>query len=154
METHVQHGLGLNVQPSPSHLIFIHSPHIITPCLLLPFILHTTQSTMLRALPCVVHPTITSSSWKGQFIRLEGRSLHITTAFLVLTSLYLQSSAAKISKSLPSAFPQAFTYPSMPALAINHRISIIGRIFSMGRHRNPVKSIATYGCDSILIFRA
>jgi hypothetical protein len=70
---------------------------------------------MLPAVHPVVHPTIASSSWKGQFLRLEGRSLHITLVSLVLTSLYLQSSAAKISKSLPSAFPQAFTYPSMLA---------------------------------------
>jgi hypothetical protein len=37
---------------------------------------------MLPAVYPGVHPTIASSSSKGQFIRLEGRSLHITLVSL------------------------------------------------------------------------
>jgi hypothetical protein len=44
---------------------------------------------MLRVVRRLFCPDITPSTWEGQFVRLEGRSLHITVVIVVVISLSL-----------------------------------------------------------------
>jgi len=83
---------------------------------------------MLRALRRVVHPTITSSSWNGQFIRLEGRSLRITLIFLVLTALRTVISGKNIK--VPSERIPAGIYISLHAGSNRRWKSTIGILLS------------------------
>jgi len=68
---------------------------------------------MLPAVHPGVHPTIASSSSKGQFIRLEGRSPRITLIFLVLTALRTVISGKNIK--VPSERIPAGIYISLHA---------------------------------------
>ncbi|KAG1731583.1 hypothetical protein EDB19DRAFT_1912490 [Suillus lakei] len=50
---------------------------------------------------------------EGHYVKLEEKSLHITFVSIHDLTLYPQSSAQRVFKSLRSAYPQAYTYRSI-----------------------------------------
>jgi len=151
-ETHVQHGIvGLNVQPSvlnPLPLILVSTSSTV-PISLLPVFSHHSFCTLQCSVPFVVWFIPPSPLVAGKANSSGLKVGHSISPWYFLCSPRSTYSYQRQKYQSPFRahsrrhlhIPRCWLQET---LEINHRFSIIGRIFSVGRHRDPVKFIATF----------